>query len=96
MKSNNQGDEARWFVLLRRSPRAGLFPRALLVVVLLATLADCAWEWGRPEQAQQLIGRLEIALICVWFLTEQRGPNHRSEPTLASGTSPAGQEPRLP
>jgi hypothetical protein len=94
MKTEHPGDEARWFALLRRSPRVGLFPRALLVVLLLATLADVAWEWGRPDQAQQLLQRGAIVLICFWCLTEQRRPNHVPDPTFSSGTSRAGHEPR--
>jgi hypothetical protein len=40
---------------------------------------------------------LVTALVLSYFFSRAKNmPNQSSEPTLASGTSPAGQEPRLP
>jgi hypothetical protein len=54
---------------------------------------------GRLRGASVLGKPIVVELTRKTFMVEigsKDGPNQSSEPTLASGTSPAGQEPRLP
>ncbi len=57
------------------------------------TVAKFGGELNPPEREWYVMGMIPKV---TYFSCEQMQANQSSEPTLSSGTSPAGQEPRLP
>ena len=91
-----------WTPLLKRAGfwwSSFLLGCAIVAVGLAAAVAHI--KLGDPRGMGELSLKAAIAgLLFSWCLAAMRGaqdkktPNQSSEPTLSSGTSPAGQEPR--
>jgi hypothetical protein len=83
-------------------------PKVIRLLLHLAFWADCivGISFGRfPSTTSDRFEWVIAAIIYVYLLRsvtrisdnlKGNVPNQSSEPTLSSGTSPAGQEPRLP
>jgi hypothetical protein len=61
-----------------------------------AILAFLIWFRSKPDTDAEDRELVDLAIETYWGKYSAEAPNQSSEPTLASGTSPAGQEPRLP
>jgi hypothetical protein len=72
MESNNHTGEARWFAHIRGFAGVSLTSKVLIAIIVIAMVADIAWEFDRPDQKTQLIHRAALAAIAVWLLCREK------------------------
>jgi hypothetical protein len=91
-------DEAMMFVFYPHVMLMFLLPPAYPINFGSGGIIEVDWLRFTGKLAVAIPASLlyGIVVASVWMLFIKKMPNQSTEPTLASGTSPAGQDPRLP